>query len=98
MLDTAKDKKELEEVYKKIKNIKLTEEEREIIKEYTCSITADIFSKEEIEKLKEKYEKKGGENMLVETLKRELRREKKEARRQGLEEGKKEGRKEGRNG
>lgn len=80
----------MEEIYNKIEEKKLTREEREIINEYICNISSEIISKEEFEKLRNKYKERGGSNMLVETLKREIRIESKK---RGDKIGKKEGKK-----
>ena len=95
MLDTAKNKRNLEKVYQKISKHKLTKEEKEVIRDYTTSVVANIFTKEELEKIISDYKEYGGENMLVETLKREMKKDREKAKRLGREEGIREGIKEG---
>ena len=96
LLDKAKNKEELERIYKIINKSKLSNDEKIEIEKYTCNIASNTFKAEYIVQLREKYKVNGGgKGMLVETLKREIRREKKIARLEGHREGKEKGMREG---
>ena len=69
LLDKAKNRKEMLEVYDEIEVEELSKGEKEIIKEYICNISTEFFRDEEVSKLRGKYEEEeGGKKMLADTI------------------------------
>lgn len=93
MFDMAENREELERLHIEVSKEKLTKEEKTIIKEYISKVTGDLLDSDKKFEILEKYKEEGGENMLVETLRREIKKEKAEARRTGRMEGRIEGEK-----
>ena len=94
LLEKTKDEKELIDKYNKIRNDKLTEDERQVIIDYLCNVSSLKLKDEDIEKIRSKF-KKGEVSMIAEIM---IEKEKKawlRGKKEGIEEGKKKGVKEG---